>query len=291
MCGRFALTTPGDILARLFQLPSVPDVEPRYNVAPTQMILVVRQRGESKGKGKGKGKDGAKAGSAGERSADYLHWGLIPFWADDPSIASRMINARAESAAEKPAYRHAFRKRRCIVPASGFYEWQKVGADVKGKGKGAGSRGGTRGGVKQPFYVHREDGQPLALAGLWERWRPKDEPDAEPIDSVTILTMQPTDQLAELHNRMPVILHPDAIDTWLSGGDATTAEGQTEDEALLNALEAVISHRGAEGLAMRPVSRRVNNVRNDDARILEGGDEDDDGGHGETKGETPSLFD
>lgn len=289
MCGRFALTTPGDILARLFHLPTVPDVEPRYNVAPTQMILVVRERAESKGATKGK--DGAKAESAGERSADYLHWGLIPFWADDPSIASRMINARVESAPDKPAYRHAFRKRRCVIPATGFYEWKKMGADAKGKGTGAGSRGGKSGGAKQPFFVHREDGQPLALAGLWERWRPKDEPDAEPIDSVTILTMQPTDQLAELHNRMPVILHPDAVDTWLSGGGATAAEGQTDEDALLDVLEGVISHRGAAGLTMRPVSRRVNNVRNDDARILEESDEeegDDDGAA--AKGETPSLF-
>ena len=192
-----------------------------------------------------------------------------------------MINARAESAPDKPAYRHAFRKRRCVIPASGFYEWKKPMKSAPAKTP------------KQPFYVHREDGQPIALAGLWERWRPKDEPDAEPIDSVTILTMPPTEQLAELHNRMPVILHPDDIDTWLSGGDATAAEGQTEDEALLNALEGVISHRGAAGLTMRPVSRRVNNVRNDDAAILEESDTegDDDGGRGPTKGETPSLFD
>ncbi len=217
MCGRFALTTPPDVLAALFRVEAVPAFAPRYNVAPTQRIPAVR-------------------GSAGTREMVLLHWGLVPFWADDASIASRMINARAETAAAKPAFRAAFRKRRCLIPADGFYEWRKQGK------------------AKQPYYIHRADGQPLAFAGLWERWDKGDEP----LESCTILTTTPNALVAELHNRMPVILEPGAFERYL---DPAVEDAAAIGELLGPAAEGVLD--------AYPVSTHVNKPANDDPRCLE----------------------
>jgi putative SOS response-associated peptidase YedK len=255
MCGRYALTRNAEVLVRLFGLRATPQSEPRYNIAPTQDALVVR------------------VGKDGERKAEPLHWGLVPFWADDPSIGNRMINARAESAADKPAYRAAFRKRRCLVPADAFYEWKKLG-----KGK-------------QPYAIRRNDDQPMALAGLWEYWQGKE---GEELRSFTILTTDPNELVKPLHNRMPVVIDPKDFDLWL--------DPQVDDPKKLKPL---IRPADASRMEAYPVSRRVNSPGNDDARCLEPVEPADEGeagakpnrskrgdGGGDGRGdeEQPSLF-
>lgn len=214
MCGRFSLIVPGEELAEEFDLPEVPTLAPRYNIAPTQPVAAVRLNPGTK-----------------ERELSHFHWGLIPFWAKDPNMGARMINARAETVAEKPAFRAAFKYRRCIIPASGFYEWQQ------------------QNGSKQPFYIHHQQGRPLALAGLWEHWQSED---GSEIESCTILTTQPNEEVRPLHNRMPLILRPDDYATWLQS-DGTHLDElqhllQPVDEGLLDA---------------HPVSRYVNRPGNE----------------------------
>ena len=220
MCGRFTLTDPDQRLVEQFDLPGIPDLKPRYNIAPTQPVAVVRV-----------------AASGAAREMVLLHWGLIPFWAQDPAIGARMINARAETAAEKPAFRHAFRRRRCLVIADGFYEWQKLD------------------GTKQPHFIRLRDPKPFAFAGLWERW---EGPDASVIESVTLLTTEPNALLGEIHNRMPVILHPKDYGLWLDPG----IQQPEKVQPLLTAYPA-------EEMEAFPVSRRVNSPDNDDARCIE----------------------
>jgi putative SOS response-associated peptidase YedK len=218
MCGRYSLTTPIDALRDLFQIDALPNLPPRYNIAPTQDVLAVRT-----------GPDG------GGRSFTAFRWGLIPSWAKDPAIGSRMINARAETAAEKPAFRAAFRRRRCLIAADGFYEWTKDGT-----------------GGKQPWRIASPGGAPFAFAGLWENWM---SPDGSEIESCTIVTTEAADAIAELHHRMPVILDPADYDRWL------TADPPQEAAPLMRPY--------AGALEFYPVTPRVNNVRNDDASVLE----------------------
>lgn len=186
MCGRFTLRTSPDVLIQLFQTTTFPELTPRWNIAPTQMICAIRATEEANTR----------------RQAAMLRWGLVPFWAEDPSAGARMLNARSETAAEKPAFRAAWRKRRCLIPADGFYEWQKLAI-----------------GKKQPWWIHQPDGEPFAMAGLWETWTPRaHNPDAptEPLQSCTILTTSASKDLKGLHDRMPVILTPDAWNAWLN---------------------------------------------------------------------------
>jgi putative SOS response-associated peptidase YedK len=188
MCGRFTLKTPAHVLIEHFHLEGVPTdelplFEPRNNIAPTQEIAVVR------------GGDGSS-----RRNVAMLRWGLIPSWADDVKIGNRLINARGETIAEKPSFRRAFRSRRCLIPADGFYEWKKEGSR------------------KQPFRVHREDEAPIAFAGLWEKWQPPDH-NVQAIESCTIITTSASEQLRDLHDRMPVILSPADYDKWLDTDD------------------------------------------------------------------------
>lgn len=221
MCGRYALSTPPGILAELLRIHAVHcAISARYNIAPTQEIPVVRQA-----------RDGA-------RELVAMRWGLIPSWAKDASIGSKLINARCESAAEKPAFRSAFRTRRCIVPASGFYEWKKEGSS------------------KQPHYIERADGAPILMAGLWESW--PDPASGERVESCTILTTEANEAISTLHNRMPAVLEPEQCDTWL---DASCEEPARLAEILRPAAEGVLS--------FHPVSPRVNSVRNDDASLIE----------------------
>ena len=180
MCGRFILTSPGSEIARIFGLARAPAVEPRYNIAPTQQALVVRETAD------------------GQRSADRLRWGLVPFWADEEKIGHRLINARAETASGKPAFRAAFKHRRCLVPCDGFYEW------APGKPR------------KRPHLVVAGDGsQPFALGGLWERWEPDDR---EPLETFTILTTEANESVRPLHDRMPVVLAREHYAAWLTPG-------------------------------------------------------------------------
>ncbi|HEX2253704.1 MAG TPA: SOS response-associated peptidase [Thermoanaerobaculia bacterium] len=226
MCGRYTLTTPGEVLADLFELAEVPQLVPRFNIAPTQVAPVVRVVEEV---------TPAAEEATGPRRLDLLRWGLVPYWAEDPSIGNRMINARAETVATKPAYRSSFRRQRCLVVADGFYEWKKEG------------------GGKQPYWIHRDDGAPVAFAGLWSRWAKG----GEPLETFTILTRDATGAAAEIHHRMPVVLAREDWPLWLD-----PAVGEREP------LEAVLAREPAS-LALRRVSRRVNSPANDNPECLE----------------------
>lgn len=177
MCGRFTLFEPDRILSREFGVSGFPPTSPRYNISPSQPVAAVRVGPEGTG-----------------RELALLRWGLVPSWAKDPGIGNRLINARAETVREKPSFRDAFKRHRCLVPASGFYEWQRQ------------DRG------KQPHYVRRRDGRPFAFAGLWDRW---ENPDGGAVETCAILTTTANAVLAPIHDRMPVILPPGEFSRWL----------------------------------------------------------------------------
>lgn len=218
MCGRYTLTMPVETLAEEFGVAGpLPELSPSYNVAPTQEVAAVLVDGD-------------------ERHLEMLRWGLIPSWADDPQIGSRMINARSETVAEKPSFRGAFRKRRCLIPADGFYEWQRTGNG------------------KQPYYVRAKDGSPFAFAGLWESWGR----DGEEIRSCTILTTEANEIVGEVHHRMPVIVAPENYEVWLDP-DVRDTEWFT----------ALLTPYPAEEMEAYPVSRFVNSPSNDDKRCVE----------------------
>lgn len=219
MCGRFAFFSPAEAVVRLFGVVRAVELAPRYNIAPTQWVPAVR------------------ADADGARALVMLRWGLLPSWAKDPAMANRMINARAETVAEKPAYRAAFRQRRCLVLADGWYEWQAAA------------------GGKQPWFIRRRDGEPFGMAGLWERWQPPDG--AEPVETCTIVTTAATPGLAAIHDRMPVVIGAAARAAWL---DPRTGAGDLQP-----LLQANVD---AEWTA-QPVSRRVNNARSEGPDLLE----------------------
>ncbi len=162
---------------KVYRLSSSPDLPPRYNLAPSQQIAVVREQ------------------NGGDRELAFLQWGLVPSWSKDPAIGYKMINARSETVHEKPSFKQAFLTRRCIIPASGFYEWEKVGKE------------------KIPHYIHRRDGEMMSLAGLWERWK---SPEGKELETCTILTTAANSLIKKLHDRMPVILHSTELDLWLN---------------------------------------------------------------------------
>jgi putative SOS response-associated peptidase YedK len=237
MCGRYTLLAEANQLAEEFQVSDVTPLEPRYNIAPTQSVPVVRFHGVAPPLSMAVIRQ-ADTGNA--RRLDILRWGLIPRWAKDTKIGYRTINARAETVATQPAFRDAFRKRRCIVPASGFFEWQKS------------MKGGKE--VKQPLYIRRPDGRPIGLAGLWERW---EGPDGTVIESFTIITTDANDFVRPFHNRMPVILRPDDYDTWLN------------PESKPDELKALLKPCPPDWLIVTPVSKQVSNPRNDDPSCIE----------------------
>lgn len=216
MCGRASNSKTADELAATFR--NVKHAEllldlglPRYNLAPTQLLPAIR------------------AGEDGDEWA-ALRWGLIPFWAKDPSIGNRMINARADTVEEKPAFKAAFKKRRCLIPITGFYEWQKIDAKRK-----------------QPFHIHTRDEEIFTVAGLWERWK---SPDGFTHETCTILTTEPNELMAEIHDRMPVLVGEDERDLWLH-----------EDDPGL--LRHVLRPYDASRMEAYPVSSYVSNVRNE----------------------------
>ncbi len=228
MCGRFASTSTSDQLASYFDAlapESLEDERADYNVAPTRDVPVVRVRSE-------------------DRCLDYLRWGLVPKWAKDLRIGSKMINARAETVATKNAFRSAFQRRRCIVVADGFYEWKRT--PVEGSSKPH----------KQPMFIHRADGDPLAFAGLYERWT--DAEDLREIHTCTIITTTPNEMMAEIHNRMPVLLPPSVWDSWLDPDHRDVAD-----------LERLLVPAPDSLLAAYPVSDSVNSVKNNDASLIE----------------------
>ena len=218
MCGRYMITSTREAIRRVFEVPTF-DLPPRYNVAPTQNVPVVRLQD-------------------GERELAMLRWGLIPSWAKDPEIGNRMINARAETVAEKPAFRAAFRRRRCLVVADGFYEWQRRPHNPK-----------------QPYFITLADGGPFGFAGLWERW--EDRIEGYPVESCTIVTTMANELLAPIHERMPVIIDRSDFNAWLdcSGNPAIA--------------QALLAPYPVEPLSAYPISTRINNVKNDDPACIE----------------------
>jgi putative SOS response-associated peptidase YedK len=232
MCGRFSLITPPDRLARYFQAVLDDTVEserhPSWNVAPTDQVLGVTAR-------RAEGHDTLS------RKLKAYRWGLIPSWAKDAKSGSRLINARGESLTTKASFRSAFQSHRILVPADGFYEWHK-----------------QNGGRKQPHYFTRADGAPLAMAGLSEWWRDRNGPaEAPPIYSCTIITTTASQDMDGIHDRMPVILDPDAFDMWL--------DPDIDD---LSRLTPLVRAAPAGTLVHHPVSSRVGNVRNNDPELV-----------------------
>ena len=220
MCGRYTLTITPEMLRTLINFSVTPNLEPRFNIAPTQMAPVVRADGE------------------GGRKIDMLRWGLIPSWSKDMAGASRLINARGETVAQKPSFRNAYQERRCLIPVDGFYEWRKEGY------------------IKQPFRIGFQGGKPFVFAGLWETWTAPDGADnaGETIETYTIVTTDANTKIAPIHHRMPVIVDPADFDRWLTGTPAEAAN--------------VIRAFPADDMAFYRVSTRVNNVRNDDAECI-----------------------
>jgi putative SOS response-associated peptidase YedK len=216
MCGRYELHTQPAALALAFGVPFPPQMRPRYNIAPMQDVPIVRRT------------------PSGTRELVEVRWGLVPRWAKDPAIGNRMINARSETLAEKPSFRTALKRHRCLLPADGFYEWMQ-----------------TTSGAKQPIHIGMKDGTPFAFAGLFERWL---SPAGEVLDTCTIITTQSNALLAPLHDRMPVIVAPVAFDRWLDVANEDTAE--------------LFAPYPAEAMMYYPVSPRVNSVRNDDAKLI-----------------------
>ncbi len=219
MCGRFSLSQGAEAIAEVFDLAEVPNLEPRYNIAPTSLVPTVLCASEHS-----------------DRQLRLLRWGLIPSWAKDPAMGARLINARAETVAEKPSFRTAFRHRRCLVVADGFYEWQRQERK------------------KQPFYFRLQDRQPFAFAGLWEHW---EAPDGKVIESCTILTTEANELLRPIHDRMPVILDRKDYDLWL-------------DPAVQNAepLQQLLRPYKADAMMSYPVSTQVNNPANNSPECI-----------------------
>jgi putative SOS response-associated peptidase YedK len=227
MCGRFTLSASPDQLGTLFELPEEPVVVPRYNVAPTQPVAIVRTKANSE--------------QPAAREWALTYWGLIPSWSKDPSIGAKMINARAETVAEKPSFRAAFKRRRCLVPANGFYEWQKNGK------------------AKQPYYITMPDGDPFAIAGLWEYW---EGPDGSALESCTLLTTTANAVMEPLHDRMPVIVRQEDYAQWLGNGRDATPQS-------LDQLHHLLRPYDDDGLVAYPVSTYVNNARNEGAQCIQ----------------------
>ena len=218
MCGRYSLHANPEVIALAFQLGLMPEIKAHYNIAPSTQILIVR---EDKERG---------------RTADLYRWGLIPGWAKDPAIGNKLANARGETVAEKPSFRNAFKRWRCLIPASGFYEWK----GVKGR--------------KQPYYIYPKGRELFGIAGITELWQGPDGP----IHTCAIITTEPNDLMKSIHDRMPVILKPEDYSTWLNPDNQATAE-----------LKQLLKPYPAAAMAAHPVSPRVNPAKYDDPALIE----------------------
>ena len=217
MCGRFTLKTDPETLTETFPgftTPAADELSPRYNITPSQQVAVVPNNGEN--------------------NVEFFQWGLIPSWAKDPKIGNRMINARSETLAEKPSFRTAYKRRRCLVLTDGFYEWR--------------AEPGSK--IKTPFYIRLKSEKPFAFAGLWEAWSPNIDDDS--LLSCTIITTSPNSLMETIHRRMPVILEPDGYDRWLDPSDQSPKQ-----------LDGLLKSYPAEEMEAYPVSRLVNRPSND----------------------------
>ena len=217
MCGRYTVTSPPEALRTLFGYEEEPNFPPRYNVAPGQPIAIIRLVG-------------------GKRQFALVRWGLLPSWVKDPRTFALLINARGETVLEKPAFRAAMKRRRCLIPADGFYEWQEEG------------------GRKRPFFIHAKSGAPLAFAGLWETWT---GPNGEELETAAIVTTRANQMLAPIHDRMPVIVPPEAFDLWL---DCANVDAQT--------AAALITPAPEDLLEAYEISTAVNRAANDGPEII-----------------------
>ena len=218
MCGRFVLEHSPDQMMKAYQLSSLPELLPRYNIAPSQQIAVVRQQ------------------NGGDRELSFLQWGLIPSWSNNRAIGYKMINARSETVHEKPSFKQAYSFRRCIIPASGFYEWEHTET------------------TKVPHYIHLVGGDIMSLAGLWEKWK---SPTGNELQTCTILTTTANSLVKRLHERMPVILHQEEIDLWLR-----------RDIDDVNYLQKLFHPYPADQLEEYVVSQDVNSAQNDFPSLL-----------------------
>ncbi len=218
MCGRYSLHANPEVIALAFKLGLMPEIEAHYNIAPGTRILIVRDDQEQ------------------GRVTELHRWGLIPGWAKDPAIGNKLANARGETVAEKPSFRNAFKRSRCLIPASGFYEWQ----GVKGR--------------KQPYYIYPKDQDLFGIAGITELWLGPDGP----VHTCAIITTEPNDLMKSIHDRMPVILKPEDYSTWLNPDNQATAE-----------LKELLKPYPAEAMAAHPVSPRVNPAKYDDPTLIE----------------------
>lgn len=219
MCGRYAATLPPEMMVELFKLLNTIDLVPRFNIAPTQPVAAIWEE-------------------SGRRLGHFARWGLVPRWVKDPREFPLLINARVETMAEKPAFRDGLKHGRCIIPASGYYEWH-TGPDK----------------VKQPYYITLKDGEPMALAGLYSTWS---GPEGEEVDTVATITVPTNPELSVIHDRMPAILKGEAIDQWLDVSNVRAAEAFKLAKPL-----------GPGEVAFHPVSTRVNSARVDDSSLIE----------------------
>jgi putative SOS response-associated peptidase YedK len=218
MCGRYTLLSAPEAIRALFRYAEQPNYPPRHNIAPSQPIAIVRL-------------------ADGKRQFALMRWGLLPSWVKDPRSFSLLINARGESVLDKPAFRAAMRRRRCLIPADGFYEWKREGEG------------------KRPYYIRAKNGEPMAFAGLWEIWT---GPNGEELETAVIVTTTANRQLAAIHDRMPVIVAPEAFDFWL---DSAKVDAET--------AAALIAPAGEGLLDVHPVSNAVNRTTNDSAALIE----------------------
>jgi putative SOS response-associated peptidase YedK len=256
MCGRYASARKRIELLEEFsvQRDRVPeDLGPDYNVAPTRRVYAVmdrEQRHADADQPDAPTPDAGTPEAAGvARELRVVRWGLVPSWAKDISIGSRLINARAETVAEKPSFRRAFARRRCLLPADGYFEWQVL--------ENAGPRGGKR---KQPYFIHRADGGPLAFAGLYELWRDKSAPEGHPeawLWTATIITTTAPDDIGQIHDRMPMVIAPQSWADWLDPANREVAD-----------LQSLLAPAAAGGLTSYPVSTDVNSVRNNGPELI-----------------------
>jgi putative SOS response-associated peptidase YedK len=250
MCGRYASARTRIELLEEFEVErdrvSEP-LEPDYNVAPTKGVYAVLTRRPREQQDGDEPVPGETPAPAEARELRVVRWGLVPFWAKDPSIGSRMINARAETVSVKPSFRRAFARRRCLLPADGYYEWYRPGDDAKA--------------AKQPYYFCRADGGSLAFAGLYELWRNREFPGDHPeawLWTSTIITTSAPDEIGRIHDRMPMVIRPELWADWLDPGNSDTA-----------GLLALMAPAGSGALLTRPVSTQVNSVRNNGPGLIE----------------------
>jgi putative SOS response-associated peptidase YedK len=282
MCGRYASARKRIELLEEFRVERdrvAESLQPDYNVAPTKQVYAVLTRGTRGSQAEPEAPPAGTARSAAAppdvaRELRVVRWGLVPYWAKDPKIGSRLINARAETVDSKPAFRQAFKRRRCLLPADGYYEWQQPDGRESdspggkgGAGPGAGRAGaggagaGGAGGPKQPFYIFREDGGPLAFAGLYELWRDRDLPDDHErawLWTAVIITTSAPDALGKIHDRMPMVIQPDRWEEWLDPAASDPAD-----------LMALLAPAASIGLTSYPVSTVVNSVRNNGPELTQ----------------------